>query len=89
MQSKETRPGWGGAHNVCELRVYTCWYHVGVNHNYVHVGYITQALYCRIIRVLADLLNVFTCSINHHTTGPEHLMSTVEKKTVSLYSITM
>ena len=26
---------------------------------------------------------------NHHTTGPEHLMPTVKKKTVSLYSSTM
>ena len=33
------------------------------------------------IAFVADLLNVLTCSMNHHTTGPEHLMSTVEKKT--------
>ena len=57
-------------------------YHRGV---LSHIGCITQALYCRIIRraFVADLLNVFTCSMNDHTTGPEHLMSTVEKKTVS------
>ena len=60
-----------------------CRYHRGVLSQYVHIGYITQALYCRIIRItfVAHLLNVFTCCI----TGPEHLMSTVEKKTVSLY----
>ena len=64
-----------------------CRYHGGVLSQYVHIGYITQALYCRIIRItfVADQLNVFTCSI----TGPEHLMSTAEKKTVSLYSITL
>ena len=35
---------------------------------YVHIGYITQALYCCIIRIafVADLQRM-----NHHTTGPE------------------
>ena len=68
-----------------------CRYHGGVLSQYVHIGYRTQALYCCIIRraFVADLLNVFTCSMNHHTTGPEHLMSTVEKKTVHYNSITI
>ena len=55
-----------------------CRYHEEGLSQYVHIGYSTQALYCRIIRRAF----VFTCSMNHHTTGPEHLMSTVEKKTV-------
>ena len=49
---------------------------------YVHIGYITQALYCWIIRI------TFVAEMCSHA-GPEHLMSIVEKKTVSLYSITM
>ena len=41
-------------------------------------------LFCRITRIafVVDLLNVFTCSMNHHTTDLEHLMSTVVKKTI-------
>ena len=54
-----------------------CRYHGGVFSQYVHIGYITEALYCRIIHIA--FVASFTCSI----TGPEHLMSTVEKKTVS------
>ena len=59
-----------------------CRYHGGVLSQYVHIGYITQA---RTIRraFVADLLK------NHHTNGPEHLMSNVEKKTVRYNSITM
>ena len=41
---------------------------------------------CIIHRAFLADLNGFTCSMNHQ---PEYLMSTVEKKTVSLYSITM
>ena len=72
----------------CMQSICICRYHGGDLSQYVHIGYITQALYCRIAFV-AHLLNVFTCSMIHHTTGLEHSMSTVEKKTVSLYSITM
>ena len=52
-----------GSGNVCIYR-----YHRGVLSQYVHIGYITQALYCRIIH-RAFVLNVFICSMNHHTTG--------------------
>ena len=52
----------------------------------MHIGHITEALYCRIIRIaiLAVLLNVNM----QHESGPEHLMSIVEKKT-SIYSISV
>ena len=36
IKSKETRPGWGEAHNVYKA------YHGGVLSQYVHFGYITQ-----------------------------------------------
>ena len=36
-------------------------------------------------KLASTFLYVYPCSVNHHTTGPEHLLSTVEKKTVSLY----
>ena len=57
---------------------------------YVHIGYITQALHCRIIRIdyVADLSTIAKC-VHMHTTGPEHSMSTIEKITVSPYTITM
>ena len=58
----------------------------------MHIGYITQALYCRVTRIayVADLkhkLSVLTCSMNHHTTGPEHSMSTVEKFTILHHNV--
>ena len=69
-----------------------CRYHGGVLSQYVcahRLHHTSPILPDYRIAFVADLLNVFTCSMNHHTTGSEHLMSTVEKKIVSLYSITM
>ena len=36
---------------------------------------------------VADYYMCSHASMNHHSTGPEHLMPTVEKKTVSLYNV--
>ena len=54
-----------------------CRYHGGVLSQYVHIGYITQALYCRIIRIafVADLLNVFTCRAFNVYCGEENCLT--------------
>ena len=48
IKRRETRPGWGEAHNVYKACVGI--YHGGVLSQYVHIGYITQALYCLLHR---------------------------------------